>query len=100
MTDLDKDDGRTDGHETVEFAENLVLLLLIRAVHVHLRDALDREILLAKLHLVGVRRKAASVDHHLIREGGGEEKNLDRLGEKTGERELAFPRVQYRAPCG
>ncbi len=83
MTYLDENDRRSNGHETIKLAENLVLLQLVRAIHVHLRDTLNRELGLLELHLIGVGRKFLGIRHDLVGECRGEKKDLDCLREQA-----------------
>ena len=50
---LDEDDRRCDGHQSVEFRQCGILLLIVLTVKVHLLDALDGELLDLKSDLVG-----------------------------------------------
>lgn len=80
---LDEDDGRANGHEAIELAENVVLLALIRAVHVHLRNTLDSELGVAKFHLIGIRRIFLGKVHNFVGESRREQKNLSLLRNQT-----------------
>lgn len=61
MPYLDEDDGRANIHQTVELAENVVLVGFRRAVHVHLGNTLHSKFLLPQLDLVGVRREGLCI---------------------------------------
>lgn len=81
---LNEDDGRPDGHQTVEFHQNIVLGLITIAVEVDLFDALHGQVLVLKGHLIGVRCKCLRVGDHVVREGGREQDDLNVLGKHPG----------------
>ncbi len=80
---LDEDDGRADVHQAVELAKNLVFIHLRWAVHIHLRDAFDREFLFLQFYLISARRIGLCILHDLIRKSSREEKNLDVLRQQS-----------------
>lgn len=83
LTNLDEDDGRPDSQKTVKIDQRLVLVLLIGAVQVELFNALHSQFLMLKGQFVGLGRKLRRVLVDVDREGGGEQNDLDGLGEKT-----------------
>ena len=76
---LDENDRRTDGQEAVELYEYIILVFIGLAIQVNLFDALDREILMSKCHLIGVLGEVLGVADDMLREGGREEDDLDGL---------------------
>lgn len=89
-TDLDENDRRTDSQETIELDESIVLDLVIVAVHVHLFDALDSQVIVLKGELIGVGRKLVGVIDDGIGEGSGEQDDL------SGRRKAPFWSVLNR----
>lgn len=73
---LDENDRGADCHEAVKLHENIVFVTLGRAVHVHLRNALDSELLLLESHGVRVGREALSILNDSVWKGGREEQHL------------------------
>jgi hypothetical protein len=62
-------------------------MLLVLAIHVELADAVNAELLLLELDFVGGGRKFGGEGPDVVREGGREEDDLDRVctGEQTGD---------------
>jgi hypothetical protein len=62
-------------------------MLLVLAIHVELADAVNAEFLLLELDFVGGGREFGGEGPDVVREGGREEDDLDRVraGEQTGE---------------
>jgi hypothetical protein len=81
MDHLAEDDALADRQQAVELDEDVVFCRLVLAVHVELADAVDRELLLGELDLVGVGRKLGSKRPDEVGERRREEDVLHRLGQ-------------------
>lgn len=77
---LDEDDRRADSHQAVKLDEDVIFVRFTRAVHVHLRDTSDCELLLLEAHGVRIGRISLGKFDDAIRESGREEQNLNLLG--------------------
>lgn len=69
---LDKDDGRGNGHQTVELDEGEVLVLVFADVEIHLLDTLDGELGLLEGEDIRIGCEKVGEAQDLVREGGGE----------------------------
>lgn len=82
-TNLDENDGRADGEQTVEVDKSLVLVLVIRAVQVQLLNTLDRQLLMLEGDLVGLRGELGRIFVHVSREGSRKEHDLNISRQET-----------------
>ena len=83
QTYLDKDNRLSDGHETIKFAKHVVFSVVIGTVNKHLRNALDGQFASLEFQGVGIRSELRGVVVNLVREGRGEEKDLDVFGKHS-----------------
>lgn len=82
-TNLDENDRRADGEQTVEVDKSLVLVLVIRAVQVQLLNTLDRQLLMLEGDLVGLGGELGRIFVHVSREGSRKEHDLNISRQKT-----------------
>lgn len=80
---LDEDNGRANGHQTVQLDEHVIFGFLRVAVEVQLFDAFDGEFFVLESDLVGVRGELRGEAHDAFGEGGREQDDLSRLGESA-----------------
>lgn len=73
---LDKNNAGANCHKAIKLAQNIIFVLFARAVHIHLRNALNGLLASSKGHFQRLGGESIRIAHHLVREGGGEEENL------------------------
>lgn len=80
LTYLNENDRLSNGHETIQPAEDIVFRVIVGAVNEHLRDALDREFRPLEDKAVAAGSKFLRIIMDLGREGGGKEEDLNVSG--------------------
>ena len=67
---LHKNDRRSDSHQAVEMSEDVVFAFIGWAIHVHLLDTTNSELIASQCNLIGFRAELFSVAHDLVRKCG------------------------------